>query len=268
MCDPRVCARDSLLEWWIGSLRSPGWLPSPLRLLRPASTFPALSWPPTCGFAAAPPPTPVAPSPPGGRSLLAPSGRGAPCPAPGWRVPGGVCCACRRLICLVAVFCLAVFAFWSRWRSFGCSCRSRPASALPLSGSCARCAAGRAIAPSFLGESGSGLRPRFFSATAWSLRPGVQGVSPRSQPREVCHPAPRVECPPLVDILRGLMPPAPPSPGAVGGAAPVDPRSRSARDDAVFFMVLPADPRRIHPRSASFCVLGLRPRRLAPLKLS
>lgn len=117
-----------------------------------------------------PHPPPFAPSPPRGLSLLAPSGRDALCPAPDWRTLGGVCCAYRRLICLVAEFCLAVVALWSRWRSFGSPCRSRPTSALPLSGSCAQCAAGRAITPSYLGESGSGLRPHFLSAGALSLR--------------------------------------------------------------------------------------------------
>lgn len=246
-----------------GSLRSPVWLPSPLRLLRPASAFPPVA--PTWASRVRPsgrgtpthPPSP--PRHPWGLSLLAPSGR---CRV-GGLLPSrplcsiialsvGVCCACRRLICLVAVLFPAVVALWSCWRSFGPPCRSRPASALPLSGSWARCAAGPAIAPSFLGESGSGLRPRFLSAPALSLRPGVQGVSPRPQPGSVCHPAPRVECPPLVDLLRGLLPPAPPSPGAIGGTAPVNPRPRSARGGAVFFIVWPADSRRIRPRSASF----------------
>lgn len=76
------------------------------------------------------------------------------------------------------------------------------------------------------GESGSGLGPHFLSAPALSLRPGVQGVSPRPQPGEVCRPAPRVECPPLVDLLRGLVPPAPPSPGAIGSPAPEEPLAR------------------------------------------
>lgn len=152
------------------SLRSPVGLPSPLRLLRPASTFPALSWPPACGFAATPPPTPVAPSPPVGALATRSVWSRRLVPSPRLRLFGGVCCAYRRLICLVAEFCPAVVVLRSRWRSFGSPCCSRPTSALALSASCAQCAAGRAIAPSFLGESGSGLRPRFFSAAALSLR--------------------------------------------------------------------------------------------------
>ena len=141
-----------------GSLRSPlALLLLPLR-------------PPACGFAAAPPPTPVAPSPPVGALATRSVWSRRLVPSPRLRFLGGVCCACRRLICLVAEFCLAVVALWSRWRSFGSPCCSRPTSALPLSGSWAWCAARPAIAPSFLGESGSGLCPRFFSATALSLR--------------------------------------------------------------------------------------------------
>lgn len=153
-----------------GSLRSPVWLPSPLRLLRPASTFPALSWPPACGFAATPPPTPVAPSPPVGALATRSVWSRRLVPSPRLRLFGGVCCAYRRLICLVAEFCPAVVALRSCWRSLGSPCSSRPTSALPLSGSCARCAAGRAIRPLLRRGERWGLTPNFLSATALSLR--------------------------------------------------------------------------------------------------
>lgn len=131
-----------------------GWLPSPLRLLRLASTFPELSWPPTCGYAAAPPPTPVAPSPPVGALATRSVWSRRRVPAPRLTPFGGVCCACRRFNTPAAVSCRAVVAFGFHRRGWGCSGCSRPTSALPLSGSCARCAAGRARAP--CGESGRG----------------------------------------------------------------------------------------------------------------
>jgi len=170
---------------------------------------------------AAPPPAPLRPLATLGalalRSVWAVSRRGLAAVAPpllGHRSVGwGLSCAAARFHILARRPCARNPSFvWPRWCPSGWSCRSRPASALPLSGSCAPCAAGRAIRPlPTVGESGCGLRPLFFSACAWCLRVASGGVSPRSQPREVCRPHPRPDCPSDRDLLRGLMPPAPPS---------------------------------------------------------